>query len=176
MTAAKLSVEKAAFSNIFVGIRATVQELRAETEGWQGWDRATSEGFKQHTLKLRRLEMNEKLLHQLENLATVKKTRIRAGANGLKSRNLLVMCGGCGYKARITRMWLEVGVPKCPNPDCENFDTEMSQEEFFSSEGGTVGAIVAEHEAIHGTKPYQDAVSDPFLEEAGNLDDWPKQK
>src|SRR5437899_2235984 len=154
MSAPRLSVEKAAFSNIFVGVRAHIYRLREETESWNGWQRATADGFAEHSRKLRQLKLNEELLSSLENLATGRKTRKRAAAGGLKSRNMLVMCGACGYKARITRMWIEVGIPKCPNKDCENFDSEMAQEEFFGDDGETVGAVVEAHQMVHGTKPY----------------------
>lgn len=154
MSAPRLSVEKAAFSNIFVGIRATIEALRNETGEWQGWEQATAEGFKAYSRKIRQLTMNEELLHSLENLATQKKTRKRPSTGGLKSRNILVMCADCGYKARITRMWIDVGIPKCPNPDCDSFDKEMAQDETFTDEGETVGAQVLAHEAEHGTKEY----------------------
>lgn len=44
-----------------------------------------------------------------------------------KEGTRLVKCGcsGCGYNFRVTRMWIEIGIPKCPNRDCERFGKEM---------------------------------------------------
>lgn len=37
---------------------------------------------------------------------------------GPGSRLLKVSCRDCGYTMRITRTWLELAIPTCPDPDC----------------------------------------------------------
>lgn len=45
--------------------------------------------------------------------------RVPAGQRvGPGSRLLKVSCSGCDYTIRAARSWLEVAVPACPNPDC----------------------------------------------------------
>jgi hypothetical protein len=53
-------------------------------------------------------------------------------SNGLSSgpkkqatRLLKVWCPSCGYTTRITQKWIEVGLPQCPNEDCERHGAEM---------------------------------------------------
>lgn len=41
------------------------------------------------------------------------------------TRLVKVSCGECGYTCRITRTWIEKGLPECPNTDCEDHGVEM---------------------------------------------------
>lgn len=42
------------------------------------------------------------------------------------SRLLKASCEGCGYTVRVTRQWLELAAPICPNPDCSCFEESMT--------------------------------------------------
>jgi len=44
------------------------------------------------------------------------------------TRLIKVECLCCGYKARITMQWLLLGVPVCPNPDCDKRGDRMDVE------------------------------------------------
>lgn len=44
------------------------------------------------------------------------------------TRQLKVQCPACGYTLRVTRKWLDVAVPTCPNPDCKELQKEMTLE------------------------------------------------
>lgn len=41
------------------------------------------------------------------------------------TRMIKAECGCCGYTIRLTRKWLEVAIPVCPDPECEEFTLEM---------------------------------------------------
>ena len=43
-----------------------------------------------------------------------------ADPNALKTRMLRAWCRHCGYSLRISRKWLAVACPKCPNPHCRH--------------------------------------------------------
>lgn len=51
----------------------------------------------------------------------------RAGAKP-GSRLVKIICEACGYTLRGTRMWLDTGVPVCPNEECDNVGEGMSCE------------------------------------------------
>jgi hypothetical protein len=59
--------------------------------------------------------------------------RVNSGAPGGRgpvvqtTRMLKVLCDACGYTLRTTAKWLAVGVPDCPNADCDA--GEMSLED-----------------------------------------------
>lgn len=38
-------------------------------------------------------------------------------------------CPTCGYLVRTTQKWLDVAIPACPNPDCEDTGLEMVTDE-----------------------------------------------
>jgi hypothetical protein len=40
-----------------------------------------------------------------------------------------VACGTCGYTVRISKAWIEKGLPACPVEDCDNQGLAMDQEE-----------------------------------------------
>jgi len=52
--------------------------------------------------------------------------------NGKKKegcRQLKVSCADCGYTIRITKKWIEVALPCCPNPECDNQGEPMEGDE-----------------------------------------------
>ena len=44
------------------------------------------------------------------------------------SRLLKASCDGCGYTIRITRQWIDVAVPVCPDSGCSCYGGEMTVE------------------------------------------------
>lgn len=48
-----------------------------------------------------------------------------SGPGKQDTRLMKVYCPACDYKARITRKWIEVGVPFCPNEGCDDFGAPM---------------------------------------------------
>lgn len=42
------------------------------------------------------------------------------GAKKQTTRLLKCVCGDCGYTVRLARKWVEVALPKCPNPECDH--------------------------------------------------------
>jgi hypothetical protein len=53
------------------------------------------------------------------------RTGTSSGPKKQATRLLKVHCPSCGYTTRITQKWIEVGVPLCPNEDCEQHGSEM---------------------------------------------------
>jgi hypothetical protein len=47
---------------------------------------------------------------------------------GPGSRMIKIFCPDCGYTLRTTRTWIEIAVPKCPNPECEDASEPMITE------------------------------------------------
>jgi hypothetical protein len=45
-----------------------------------------------------------------------------------QNRHLLTRCLGCGYQVRVTRKWLAVAAPICPNPKCSERGRAMEIE------------------------------------------------
>ena len=43
------------------------------------------------------------------------------------SRLLKVSCPDCGYTIRVTRQWLDVGAPECPNEECARCGDSMEE-------------------------------------------------
>jgi hypothetical protein len=41
------------------------------------------------------------------------------------SRLLKVCCEGCGYTVRVTRQWLNIASPLCPDPNCDAYQEPM---------------------------------------------------
>jgi len=41
------------------------------------------------------------------------------------TRLIKVWCPACEYTARITQKWIDVGLPECPNEDCERHGADM---------------------------------------------------
>ena len=54
------------------------------------------------------------------------------------SRLLKASCEGCGYTVRVTRQWLDVANPVCPDPDCPYYQEPMvsAQSEVFKRSDG----------------------------------------
>jgi hypothetical protein len=50
---------------------------------------------------------------------------LSSGPGKQDTRLMKVYCPACDYKARITRKWIEVGVPTCPNEECSSNGEEM---------------------------------------------------
>lgn len=44
------------------------------------------------------------------------------------SRLLKACCEGCGYTIRLSRQWLDVAIPACPNEECDNRGEAMLSE------------------------------------------------
>jgi hypothetical protein len=44
--------------------------------------------------------------------------RERRPGSAKTTRLRKVECTACGYTVRMSRKWLEVGLPDCPNPEC----------------------------------------------------------
>ncbi len=44
-----------------------------------------------------------------------------------KARQLKSECAGCGYTARVSRKWLDIAPPLCPNEACGNFQHTMEE-------------------------------------------------
>lgn len=44
------------------------------------------------------------------------------------SRLIKSFCPGCGYTVRVTRQWLDVADPACPNPECDSQGEPMIAE------------------------------------------------
>lgn len=42
------------------------------------------------------------------------------------SRLLKARCEGCGYIVRVTRQWLDIASPICPNPNCDDYQEPMA--------------------------------------------------
>lgn len=42
------------------------------------------------------------------------------------SRLLKARCEGCGYTVRVTRQWLEIASPICPDPSCDAYQEPMA--------------------------------------------------
>lgn len=55
-------------------------------------------------------------------------TIITSGGKPQKARMFKAECGGCGYTVRLTRKWLAVAVPACPNPACPDHGKPMVAE------------------------------------------------
>jgi len=53
------------------------------------------------------------------------------------SRLLKASCESCGYTVRVTRQWLDIASPLCPNPDCDGYQEPMAsgQSEVFKRPG-----------------------------------------
>lgn len=155
MTAAKISLKKAALSNVYESFRNSVTELYEEIHGWHGWPTAESDARRiKATFKLAQQEMT---LRSLENLVTGRKERERK--NGKKKdgmRQLACGCAGCGYRMRTSRMWIEVGIPKCPNQTCERFDVAMEEDQFEGIDESTVAESLAGFAAQESPSEHDD--------------------
>lgn len=52
-------------------------------------------------------------------------TIITSGPKPQGARLKKAHCPACGYTVRITRKWIEVAVPSCPNPGCEKHGADL---------------------------------------------------
>lgn len=81
-------------------IKEQVNMLEARALDWEEW---------------RRLLYYRKLLFTTTDQYGTPKTKLKRQG----SRLLRAGCPSCGYTIRISNMWAECALPKCPNPDCE---------------------------------------------------------
>jgi hypothetical protein len=78
-------------------------------------------------------ELVERLVPIAEHLGPYPHTVLNPSALGLgpsgkpkqKARQLKSICAECGYTARVSRKWLDIATPLCPNPACGNFEHPM---------------------------------------------------
>lgn len=60
----------------------------------------------------------------------------RVGNNVRKAKRKTYLLGvtcTCGYTVRITRKWLDVAAPTCPNPDCDNVGKPLTEYQGFAN-------------------------------------------
>lgn len=53
---------------------------------------------------------------------------VSSGPKKQTSRLIKVSCVSCGYTMRVTRSWLDIAVPTCPNGDCDFYGEKMEVE------------------------------------------------
>lgn len=53
---------------------------------------------------------------------------LSSGPKKQGTRLLKAHCGGCDYTIRVTRKWLDVALPTCPNEECDLHGSEMITE------------------------------------------------
>jgi hypothetical protein len=71
------------------------------------------------------------------------------------SRLLKTRCDACGYTVRVTRQWLDIASPVCPDPNCEAYQEPMTS---ASSE------VFKRHAAQRNPEPRLRPNSVPHLE------------
>jgi hypothetical protein len=59
---------------------------------------------------------------------------LSSGPKKQSTRLLKCFCRECEYTTRITKKWLEVGIPNCPNKNCNRFDMAMEQPDGIGEE------------------------------------------
>lgn len=52
-------------------------------------------------------------------------TIVTSGPKPQRARLVKAACGGCGYTVRVTRKWLDVAKPICPNKGCKKYGRAM---------------------------------------------------
>lgn len=168
MTAPRVTIQKAALWNIFIGVRKTIADLRDELFCWHRWPTADTDA--ERVRKMFYLAHLEGILSNLEKASTTKrKERTRTGRKQ-QTRLQLVICPECLYKARIANSWLDVGVPKCPNAECGRFDKEMSVEEPMMIEETTVEETLRDFSPRKETTSVELTAEEiDFFEKAGEL-------
>lgn len=80
-------------------------------------------------------ELKERLAPIAEHLGPFPHDPLNLSERGLgpggkpkqKARQLKSICPGCGYTARVSRKWLDIAPPLCPNGACGNFQHEMEE-------------------------------------------------
>lgn len=53
---------------------------------------------------------------------------VSSGPKKQGTRLAKVSCDDCGYTMRVTRKWLDVAVPACPNDECRSYGQDMTVE------------------------------------------------
>lgn len=174
MTARRISIKKAVLSNVFEALRAAVTEAEARLDSWKEWP--TAQTAYRARIEHQKVLHNRAILRDMENMVSgkgegrVRKLRADSTGGSLEkqtSRLRLVVCPECEYKARITSMWIEIGIPKCPNPDCGSFDQVMSQE--FGTKQGEESEIVLLTDPPTQLSPEMTENDVEFFKKAGML-------
>lgn len=86
-----------------------------------------------------------------------------------RSRQIKIGCCYCGYLCRSSRIWINLGVPKCPNPQCSHFDQPMIEDfpPYVVSERTRRAAYGAA--AAHGVRArHVTAINEEIWGSAGN--------
>lgn len=75
-------------------------------------------------------ELNERLHAIAKSLGEYPHVAMRPGRKikPQTTRMIKCACEVCGYTLRTTRVWLDVAIPVCPDPDCSNYQEEMEVE------------------------------------------------
>jgi hypothetical protein len=71
------------------------------------------------------------------------------------SRLLKASCDSCGYTVRVTRQWLDVASPVCPDPNCDAYQEPMA---------GASSEVFKRHHAQRNPEPRMGLGSTPDLE------------
>lgn len=80
-------------------------------------------------------ELKERLAPIAEHLGAFPHDVLDLAGSGLgpdgkpkqTTRQLKSLCLGCGYTARVSKKWLSIAAPLCPNPACGSYQHEMEQ-------------------------------------------------
>lgn len=49
----------------------------------------------------------------------------QSGIKKQTTRQIKCVCSGCDYQVYTSRKWIEVALPRCPNPDCADYLGDM---------------------------------------------------
>jgi len=166
MTAAKISLKKAALSNVFVSFRFALQEANDDLETWNGFP--TTENYPERLKKIHRRNHLETVMKNLESMVASRQSRNRKGEGASGTRMILALCPECLYKIRASAMWLEIGIPNCPNEVCGRFGMpfQIEREPILPVET-TVEETMRDYIAPK-VEP-QTPAWDEFFEKAGKL-------
>jgi hypothetical protein len=72
------------------------------------------------------LQYNRSLLmHSVDHMGTAKIKKVKPQG----SRMIRAGCSCCGYTIRLSALWIAIGLPTCPNPDCDKHGKEFDVDE-----------------------------------------------
>lgn len=165
MTAQKITIKKAVLANVYMNLENAVKDARTEVEHTAAFDPYLPQ-------KRQKLIHMESLLKSLADMVSGKAPKgrpNRTAQGGQKTRLRLVICPECLYKARITDMWLDIGVPKCPNKTCGRFDTQMEADQGGGVEEETTVKEATQEIREELAKSQIDPEFEAWLEKAGRL-------
>lgn len=72
-------------------------------------------------------ELNETITQWVQALGEYPHATL--SSNGIKKQSTRLIkceCVKCGYTVRLSKKWIEVALPRCPDLDCEGYDWEMT--------------------------------------------------